>query len=387
MADKSIDQLVEAESILATDLFVLQQSSMAKKLSGQVLLNWLTAAADGHGGIKSIEKIGTNVLVDTYRITLADTTTFDFVVTNGRSVNTIEKVGTADLVDTYQINYNDGTTGTFNITNGAKGDPGDNAYIWIKYASQQPTASSHSFGDVADNWIGVYYGNSKDAPTDWRLYTWFEIKGRQGDPGVPAVLSSSSVEYQVSESGTVIPSGTWLSTVPNVTQGKYLWVKLTLNFNTGAPAVAYTVSRMGIDGTGSVVSVCNVSPDLNGNVSLDASTIGALGLSGGTMQGTLNMNGQALTGLNAPTADSEPVTKAYANATYLAKSGGTITGSLVVPTPTANSHATTKQYVDAAVSGVRAVPTYSQDDNGKILMVVNGTAAWQSISVWTGGSY
>ena len=75
MADKSIDQLIAAENILATDLFVLQQSGMAKKLPGQVLLNWLTAAADGHGGIHSIVKLSTSGLADTYRITLADTTT------------------------------------------------------------------------------------------------------------------------------------------------------------------------------------------------------------------------------------------------------------------------------------------------------------------------
>ena len=78
MADKAITELVAAEDIGATDLFVLQQNNTAKKLPGQVLLNWLTRAADGHGGIQSIVKKSTSGLVDTYRITLADTTTFDF---------------------------------------------------------------------------------------------------------------------------------------------------------------------------------------------------------------------------------------------------------------------------------------------------------------------
>ena len=199
MADKSIDQLNAAEKIYATDLFVLQQSGSAKKLTGQILLNWLTAAADGHGGISSVDKVGTSGLVDTYRITLADTTTFDFVVTNGRSINGISKTSTSGLVDTYTISYNNGTTSTFTVKNGEKGDKGNNAYVWIKYASQEPTESSHSMGDIPDDWIGIYSGNASTAPTDWKQYQWFKHKGEKGDTGSPATLASKSVTYQVGE--------------------------------------------------------------------------------------------------------------------------------------------------------------------------------------------
>ena len=177
MADKAITELVAAEQIGATDLFVLQQNETAKKLPGQVLLNWLTAAADGHGGIKSIVKLSTNVLADTYRITLADTTTIDFVVNNGRGIKSIRKIKTADLVDTYQIDYTDNTSSTYTVTNGAKGDKGDNSYIWVKYAAQMPTASSHSFGDVPDAWIGLYFGTESTAPTNWQQYSWYQWKG------------------------------------------------------------------------------------------------------------------------------------------------------------------------------------------------------------------
>lgn len=313
MADKAISELVAAEQITASDVFVLEQSGTAKKLTGQVLLNWLTKAADGHGGIKSIEKIGTNVLADTYRITLADTTTFDFVVTNGRGVSSISKTGTSGLVDTYRISYNDGSSGTFTVTNGAKGDKGDNAYIWIKYASQQPTASSHSFGDVPDDWIGIYSGTSSTAPTDWQQYKWFEIKGEKGDKGDAATLVSSQITYQAGTSGTVIPSGSWSTTIPSVPQGQFLWTREITQFNTGNPITRYSVSRFGLDGTGAVSSVCGVSPDANGNVVLDASSVGALSTKGGTMEGSINMNGQKITGLNSPAGNDEPATKKYAD--------------------------------------------------------------------------
>lgn len=311
MADKAITELVAAEDINESDLFVLQQNNTAKKLPGQVLLNWLTKAAGGHGGIKSIEKLRTNILADTYRITLADTTTFDFVVNNGRGINSIKKSSTSGLVDTYRISYNDNTTSTFSVTNGAKGDKGDNSYIWIKYASQEPTASSHSFGDLPDAWIGVYFGTASTAPTDWQQYRWFPWKGEKGDTGDPATLVSSKVTYQVGASGTIIPSGSWSSSVPSVAPGRYLWTRQVIQFNTGTPITTYSVSRFGIDGSGAVSTVAGVVPDANGNVPLDASSVNALPTAGGTMQGPIDMNGQKLSGLNAPTADNDAATKGF----------------------------------------------------------------------------
>ncbi len=319
MADKAISELIAANQVTPTDLFVLEQSGTAKKLTGQILENWLVSFADGHGGIQSIVKHSTSGLVDTYRITLADTTRFDFVVNNGRGINNITKTGTAGLVDTYTIQFNDNTNSTFTITNGEKGDKGDNQYVWIKYASQEPTQESHSFGDVADDWIGIYSGDSSTAPTDWTQYEWFQIKGEKGDTGEPAQLISSAVEYQGSDSGTIVPSGVWSENVPVVTQGRYMWTRTTTTFNTGSSVVAYSVSRMGIDGTGSVSAVAGISPNPDGNVHLIAENIGALPSSGGTMTGALNMNGQKLTGLNAPSTDDEVATKGYVDTNKVAK--------------------------------------------------------------------
>ena len=273
MADKPISELIAATQVTPSDMFVLEQSGTAKKLSGQTLENWLLSFANGHGGIQKLEKVGTDGLVDTYRITFADTTVFDYVVTNGRSVDSIRKTSTSGLVDTYSISYNDGTVNQFTVTNGAKGDKGDNTYLWIKYASQQPTASSHSFGDEPDAWIGIYYGSLESAPASWDMYRWSKIKGDAGDTGAAATLLSSSVTYQVSASGTVVPSGTWSDSVPSVAQGSYLWTRVITTFNSGSPIISYSVSRMGIDGTGTVVSVNTVSPDINGDVNLTADKI------------------------------------------------------------------------------------------------------------------
>ena len=275
MADKSVGELIAAQSVTPTDLFVLEQNGTAKKLTGQTLENWLLSFAEGHGGIQSIVKKESSGLNDTYRITLSDTTVFDFVVSNGKGITTIEKTSASGLVDTYTITFNDGSKTTFTVANGEKGDKGDNTYTHIKFASKEPTEESHSMGDVPDKWIGLYWGSSPTAPTLWDEYKWYQFQGDKGDTGSPATLESSVVEYQAGDYGNVIPSETWTDSIPAVPQGKYLWTRITQNYNTGSPVVAYSVARMGRDGYGSVVSVNNVSPDDEGNVTLTAENVGA----------------------------------------------------------------------------------------------------------------
>ena len=297
----------------------MEQGGTAKCLPGQVLLNWLTAAADGHGGISSVDKVGTSGLVDTYRITLADKTTYDFAVTNGRGIKSWDKTGTSGLVDTYKVTLDDGTAITYTVKNGEKGDKGDNTYTWVKYASQEPTEASHSMGDVPDDWRGEYNGPLAEAPTDWKQYKWFKHKGEQGDTGSPATLVSTEIVYQSSDSGTIIPSGAWSTSIPVVAQGKYLWKRTTRKFNSGEPEVSYDVNRIGIDGSGSVSSVAGVSPDSAGNVPLTASNVGALPTTGGDMTGPIKMNGQPISGLNAPTEATQAANKGYVDTVIVPK--------------------------------------------------------------------
>ena len=271
MADKAISELISAERVTEVDHFVLEQNGVAKSLMGRVLKNWLLELAQGHGGITSIALQSTSGLNKTYRITLADDTFFDMTVADGKGITSVAKTGTSGLVDTYTMKFNAGSDFVFTVKNGDKGDKGDADRLYFKFASQKPTDASHSMGDVPDEWLGFYAGTTP--PSGWQDYTWVRIKGDKGDKGDAARLTSHRTTYMVSDSGTIVPSGSWVADVPNVPQGKYLWTRTVLTFNTGNPVTSYSVSRFGLDGTGAVNSVNGKDPDPTGNVRVNAEDI------------------------------------------------------------------------------------------------------------------
>lgn len=169
--------------------------------------------------------------------------------------------------------YNDGTTDeTPKSVIGVYGDTGEDWYVWIRYSGSRPTQDA-DIGTNPDNWIGIYSGTSSTAPTSYTSYQWFEIKGEKGDTGDASSVTSQSVTYLESTSGTVVPEGSWTTTVPSVTPGNYLWTRTIWTFNDATTTTAYSVSRFGIDGTGAVSTVNNVSPDSNGNVALTATNV------------------------------------------------------------------------------------------------------------------
>lgn len=109
----------------------------------------LDSGAFNGNGIQSIEKISTSGLVDTYRITFTNGSTFEYEVTNGEmpvitiqngnwyvngvdtgqqaqgqtgvGIESIEKTSTQGNVDTYTITFTNQTTTTFTVTNGTNG--------------------------------------------------------------------------------------------------------------------------------------------------------------------------------------------------------------------------------------------------------------------------
>ena len=65
--------------------------------------------------------------------------------------------------------------------------------------------------------------------------------------GTSVTITSTSVEYQKSSSGTAAPS-TWQSTIPDVPSGQYLWTKTTVYYSNGKSTVSYSVAKQGSTG-------------------------------------------------------------------------------------------------------------------------------------------
>lgn len=240
IADKQISELNEASSVQPADLFVLEQSGTAKRLAGQTLITYLANNVNVHGGIASFELISTtgeNPVVHTYRMTFADTTYVDIP-----------------------------------ISDGVQGPDGKEWHVFIRYSAVQPTQDS-DISTTPDEWIGIYSGRNTSAPSAYTQYKWYKFKGEKGDTGEAASVTVSSIRYQVSDSGTTVPSGSWSSTIPSVPSGNFLWTQIHHEFNDGTVETYYAVSRNGIDGSGAVSSVNSVSPGANGNVALTADDI------------------------------------------------------------------------------------------------------------------
>ena len=65
--------------------------------------------------------------------------------------------------------------------------------------------------------------------------------------GTSVTITSTSVEYQKSSSGTAAPS-IWQAIIPDVPAGQYLWTKTTVYYSNGKSTVSYSVAKQGSTG-------------------------------------------------------------------------------------------------------------------------------------------
>ena len=76
--------------------------------------------------------------------------------------------------------------------------------------------------------------------------------GSTGNPGATGApgkgISSTSVTYQASSSGTTAPTGTWSSTIPAVSASQYLWSRTILTYTDSTTSTSYAVGMMGAKG-------------------------------------------------------------------------------------------------------------------------------------------
>lgn len=74
------------------------------------------------------------------------------------------------------------------------------------------------------------------------------FKGNQGIQGTSVKISSKSIQYVGSSSGTTTPTSGWSTTPPTATAGQYIWTRVTVTYSDSKTAVSYTVSKNGSNG-------------------------------------------------------------------------------------------------------------------------------------------
>lgn len=73
--------------------------------------------------------------------------------------------------------------------------------------------------------------------------------GSTGGTGAPGVgVAEATVTYQAASSGTAVPSGTWVTSIPQVPAGQYLWTRTVTTYTDNSSATAYSIGLMGAQG-------------------------------------------------------------------------------------------------------------------------------------------
>lgn len=103
-------------------------------------------------------------------------------------------------------------------------------YLWTK------TYVKYSDGKETTSYSVAYKGTNGS-------------NGQNGQDGTSVTISSTSIKYQAGSSGTNKPTGTWSTSVPNVSNGQYLWTQTIVTYSDGTKTEAYSVAYKGTNGT------------------------------------------------------------------------------------------------------------------------------------------
>lgn len=137
-------------------------------------------------------------------------------------------VGISSTVITYGLSANETTqptTWTANPPTLVKGQ-----YLWTK------TVWTYTDAKTETGYTKTYIAKDGNNGSD----------GIAGKDGVG--ILSTSITYQASTSGTTVPTSTWLSQVPSVPNGQFLWTRTVWNYTDSTNETGYSVAKMGETG-------------------------------------------------------------------------------------------------------------------------------------------
>lgn len=176
---------------------------------------------------------------------------------------TVTTITITDKNGTHTQTVNDGTNGTA----GKAGADGKTPYFHVKYSNDGGKTFTSNSGEDVGTYIGTCTDYNQVDPTTVGSYTWARIKGETGATGAKGEtgatgpqgpqgnigptgngIKSTAITYQVSSSGTAVPTGTWSGSVPSTSAGQYLWTRTITTYTNNTTTTSYSVSRNGSNG-------------------------------------------------------------------------------------------------------------------------------------------
>lgn len=150
-----------------------------------------------------------------------------------------ELQGKVVSIDHAEISYQIGESGTEPPDGEWSSEPVDaeaGKYLWTRTITYYTNSSRNTAYSIAKSGLNGEKGESGD-------------KGDKGDTGPAGKgISSTEVTYQASTSGTSIPTGTWVTSIPSVAAGSYLWTRTIITYTDKTSTTSYAVGKMGNTG-------------------------------------------------------------------------------------------------------------------------------------------
>lgn len=217
----------------------------------------------------------------------------------------------------------------FKGTNGANGTSVTVSSTSVTYqaSSSGTTAPTGSWATTPPSTSAGQYLWTKTVVTysDGKSTTAYSVSrnGSNGSNGTSVTITSQAVTYQVSTSGTTTPTGTWVTTIPAIPAGQYLWTKTVVSYSDGKSTTSYSISRNGTNGA-------NGSDALNLIVESSAGSIFkntaiATTLTAHVYKGGVEVTGAALTGLGTIKWYKDGGTTVVATGTTFTVAAGDVT--------------------------------------------------------------
>lgn len=133
-----------------------------------------------------------------------------------------------------------------------QGDPGTPAVQYYTHIAWMDDSKGTGFTVSANGkehaYVGVLVDKTPTDSEDWTKYDWSYIKGATGATGNG--IKSTEVTYQIWNSGTTKPTGTWSTSIPNITDANpYLWTRTIFVYTNGTRSdPSFSVATRGTKG-------------------------------------------------------------------------------------------------------------------------------------------